>query len=111
MKSWLTLSALLLVTACGSAPYPPSHPTEAAAPPKAPSVLVSDVSEDEGPVPIGAHDAVWGNRFAPVTIVEFADFQCSYCERASETLEKLKAEYGPEKLRIVWKNAVRINKP
>src|SRR5262249_15782835 len=40
---------------------------------------------------------------APVTIVEFADFQCPYCVRAEETLKQVAARYG-DKVRFVWKN-------
>jgi protein-disulfide isomerase len=39
-----------------------------------------------------------------VTIVEFADFECPFCERASETMRQLREVYGPERLRLVWKN-------
>jgi protein-disulfide isomerase len=39
-----------------------------------------------------------------VTIVEFADFQCPFCQRAAEILAALSREYGAGKVRIVWKN-------
>ena len=45
-----------------------------------------------------------GSAAAPVTIVEFADFQCPFCRRAAETLAALQREYGPAKIRVVWKN-------
>lgn len=39
-------------------------------------------------------DAVLGNKNAPITIVEFTDYQCPYCERHfSETFPQLKKEY------------------
>ena len=106
MKALLRFSALLVLTACGSAPYPSSHAAPAPVERAKPVIVepVSQVSENEGPVPIGAQDPVWGSRWAPVTIVEFADFECSFCERAAHTLERLEADYGPNELRIVWKN-------
>ncbi|HEX7599423.1 MAG TPA: thioredoxin domain-containing protein [Polyangia bacterium] len=55
-------------------------------------------------VPVTVKDPSWGRPDAPVTIVEFSDFQCPFCARAASTLEKLKNKYGPEKLRLVWKN-------
>lgn len=46
----------------------------------------------------------WGNPKAPVTIVEFSDFQCPFCSRAIPTLTRIKQEYGPEKVRIVFRD-------
>jgi protein-disulfide isomerase len=44
----------------------------------------------------------WGSSKAPVTIVEFSDFQCPFCARAVPIIEKIKQEYGPEKVRLVF---------
>lgn len=46
----------------------------------------------------------WGNSKAPVTIVEFSDFQCPFCSRAVPALERIKSEYGPDKVRIVFRD-------
>jgi protein-disulfide isomerase len=45
----------------------------------------------------------FGPADAPVTIVEFSDFQCFYCARAKERVEELKKIYG-RKIRFVFKN-------
>ena len=55
-------------------------------------------------VPVTAADPVWGNPDAPVTIVEFSDFQCPFCSRVGDTLDGLKRSYGPSQLRLAWKN-------
>ena len=44
-----------------------------------------------------------GNVDAPVTIVEFSEFQCPFCKRAETTIDKIRDSYG-DKVRIVWKN-------
>lgn len=53
-------------------------------------------------VPVGSSPAR-GPENAPVTIVEFADFECSYCARAHQTMEKLLEKY-PGKIRWVMKH-------
>jgi len=45
-------------------------------------------------------DAIDGKKDAPVMIVEFSDFECSYCARHTETIAKIKKEYG-DKVAIV----------
>jgi protein-disulfide isomerase len=44
-----------------------------------------------------------GPKTAPVTIVEFSDFQCPFCSRVEPTLAQVTKTYG-NKVRIVWKN-------
>lgn len=46
----------------------------------------------------------WGNPKAPVTIVEFSDFQCPFCSRALPTINQIKQTYGPDKVRIVFRD-------
>ncbi|MGZ3649602.1 MAG: thioredoxin domain-containing protein [Bdellovibrionota bacterium] len=48
-------------------------------------------------------EPTWGSADAPITVVEYADFQCYYCGKARERLSELKKLYG-KKLRIVYKN-------
>jgi protein-disulfide isomerase len=48
-------------------------------------------------------DPARGPADAPVTIVEFSDFQCPYCSRATATLKKLDAAY-PGKIRLVYRD-------
>lgn len=46
---------------------------------------------------------VRGNANGSVTVVEFSDFQCPYCARASETIDQLVAKY-PDKVKVVFKH-------
>jgi protein-disulfide isomerase len=61
-------------------------------------------NEDDAAVPVSTRNPTWGSRAALVTIVEFSDLQCPYCMRVEPTLAALREVYGPETLRIVWKN-------
>jgi protein-disulfide isomerase len=44
-----------------------------------------------------------GGKDAPVTIVEWADFQCPFCARAEATLAEIMAAYG-DQVRLVWRD-------
>jgi len=61
-------------------------------------------ADDESPIPVSSKDPMWGSRTAPVTIVQFSDFQCPFCSRVEPTIDQVKSTYGPDKVRIVWKN-------
>ncbi|NIQ84826.1 MAG: thioredoxin domain-containing protein [Acidobacteria bacterium] len=54
-------------------------------------------------VPIEVTDAnpTRGDASAPITFVEFGDFQCPFCRRAHPTVERVLDEYG-DKIRYVF---------
>ena len=54
------------------------------------------------PVEIGAAP-VRGNPRAPVTIVEFSDFQCPYCVRARPSVARVREVYG-DQVRFVFRH-------
>jgi protein-disulfide isomerase len=60
--------------------------------------------EGDAAVPVHSHNPSWGSREAPVTIVEFSDFQCPFCQRVQPTLARVRETYGPQTVRLVWKN-------
>jgi protein-disulfide isomerase len=60
--------------------------------------------DSDSPVPISSKNPMWGKRDAPVTIVEYSDFQCPYCSRVEPTMDQVRTAYGPDKVRIVWRN-------
>ncbi len=51
-------------------------------------------------VKIAADGPSKGSRDAPVTIVEFSDYQCPYCQRQEEALKQIVAKY-PGQVRLV----------
>jgi protein-disulfide isomerase len=107
---WLSFG-LLLLTACGApAPPPSAAPRDASDELPAAEVLTDDApvrgagEHADASVPVTAADPQWGSPLAPVTIVEFGDFECPFCSRVGPTLKRVKDTYGPEKVRIVWKH-------
>ncbi|HEY4119134.1 MAG TPA: thioredoxin domain-containing protein [Byssovorax sp.] len=103
VRAACTASVAAAVASCG--PAPAAHvaaPLDASIDTHA--VAVRADAPALGPVPVTANDPQWGDADAPVTIVEFADFQCPYSRKAATTLAALREKYGPKQLRIAWKN-------
>jgi len=53
-------------------------------------------------MPVAENDWIQGNPDAPVTIIEYADFQCPHCRDAVPMIDSLLKEYG-DKLRVVYR--------
>ena len=51
-----------------------------------------------------------GPDHAPITIVEFSDFQCPYCQQSVRILKELRHMYG-EKIRLVYRDYPGPNHP
>ncbi|HYX92011.1 MAG TPA: thioredoxin domain-containing protein, partial [Myxococcaceae bacterium] len=79
----------LIAEAAAAAPAP----APAAAP--APPPVVKDIQIGSAPVK--------GPKNAPVTIVEFSDFECPFCGRVVPTLKELEKQYQG-KVRVAFKN-------
>lgn len=54
-------------------------------------------------VSVAATGPARGQSAAPVTIVEFGDFQCPYCKQAEASLRAVMAQY-PRDVRVVFRN-------
>jgi protein-disulfide isomerase len=61
-------------------------------------------------VDVASTDPVKGPANAPITIVEYSDFQCPYCARVNPTLDQVRKAYG-DKVRIVFKDFPLPNHP
>ncbi|MFT6160632.1 MAG: protein-disulfide isomerase [Myxococcota bacterium] len=54
-------------------------------------------------VPIAAHDPIFGDPEAPITIIQFAEFECYYCQTALPTVDRILADYDG-KVKLVFKD-------
>ena len=54
-------------------------------------------------VPINAVDHVTGGPHAPITVVEYGDFQCPTCKQAAPAVKMLLNEFG-DRIRFVYRH-------
>jgi protein-disulfide isomerase len=54
-------------------------------------------------VPVGADDHIIGPDSAGITLVEYGDFECSYCAQAAAVVHELRRLFG-DNLRFVFRN-------
>ncbi len=59
---------------------------------------------------LGENRVYFGKKEAPITIVEYSDFQCFYCEKASKTIKQVLKEY-PNDVRVLYKHLPLGNHP
>jgi protein-disulfide isomerase len=57
-----------------------------------------------GPVELSfdEHVAFVGNADAKVTVVEFSDFQCPFCNQFSQTTKKIRESYTPDQVKFAY---------
>ena len=87
------LAASLLAFACGSVLFRVVERRRPAVPPG--QVLARPVNP--------ARDHVVGPADAPLTLVEYGDYECPFCSRATGTILEVREHFGDE-LRYVWRH-------
>ena len=78
----------------------PSVPSNQPAPSPAPAVPLPAVNQTFN---IAKSDHVRGDFNAPITLVEFSDFECPFCERHYPTMNQILSNYQG-KVRLVYKH-------
>jgi protein-disulfide isomerase len=95
---------VVLVAAVGVAWYLKQSSVTPPAPAPAPAPTASSAKTPPQINELGAQPPhVRGLASAPVTIEEFADFQCPPCGALHPNLKLLETEFGPERLRVVFR--------
>jgi protein-disulfide isomerase len=54
-------------------------------------------------VPVTPEDHIQGNDAAPITLVEYGDYQCPYCRLAYDVVKQLQDHFG-DQLKFVFRN-------
>jgi protein-disulfide isomerase len=49
-------------------------------------------------------DHIRGDPNAPMTLVEYGDFECPFCSRATGSIDEVREYFGPDQLRYVWRH-------
>src|SRR3989442_14093734 len=100
---WISaLAAVLVLSGCAARNAPQSAPAEVA-------VSAPEAPPPSAPLPaagfaqLAAGRYYRGPRQAPVTLVEFADYECPFCGQDQEVIERLMNEYGA-KLKLVYRD-------
>ena len=96
MLPFIIIGGVLVIAIGGGALLFRASKQTTATPPKANS---SPATALAGAKPAHAK----GSENAPVVIEEFGDFQCPPCGAFYPQLKKLEADYGPDKLRVVFR--------
>jgi len=52
---------------------------------------------------IDGTDPIMGDMQAPITIIQFSDFTCAYCNSQEQQVRKLLKEF-PGKIKLIWKD-------
>ncbi|MSP70700.1 MAG: thioredoxin [Myxococcales bacterium] len=64
---------------------------------------ITAVKGDSDILPVGNSVTKGGGADAPVTIIEFSEFQCPFCSRVNPTMKQIADTYG-NKVRVVFKH-------
>jgi protein-disulfide isomerase len=62
-------------------------------------------------VPVGPEDHSIGPADAPVTLVEYGDYECPYCRQAHPTLKQIRDRFGDEFLFVFRNFPIRTTHP
>ncbi|MDI1475465.1 thioredoxin domain-containing protein [Polyangium sp. y55x31] len=119
-RAALVSTVLVLLAACAPPPsVQPAVTVNQDKPERDALAMAASASADEGEgaaegaavfpdpgtfIPVGPKDPIWGNALAPVTMVIWGDFECPFTSRLMGTLARLEEQYGPDKLRVVWRH-------
>lgn len=92
-------AALALNATLGCRPPYASKPSPPASPAAASSAHTDGVlqSSDSGV-------ADWGERDAPIEVVEYGDLECVFTAHAAPTVAKIQEVYGPKQVHFVWRH-------
>lgn len=98
---FIGLGSCLLAGKCGAGI---AAAQQVAAAPTPSAAAAPDAAQPSGPIPpLTAQDHLRGNKNAPLTIVEYSDFQCPFCSRFHPTMLQVMKDY-PSQVKWVYRD-------
>ena len=67
------------------------------------SIITSGINSSTLALPVSARDHVLGPPLAPVTLVEYGDFECPYCAAATKVIAYLRRHMA-DRMRFVFRH-------
>jgi len=55
-------------------------------------------------VSVGKQDHIWGSAKAPVTLLEYGDYECPYCGAAYYVIKRIQEELEKDRMRFAFRN-------
>lgn len=95
MKKEMFLPAIIIITGLVIATAVYTITSENYRPPITNKTQTHQISGADKILPVNIADHILGNPNAPIKIVEYADFSCSYCAQYQQTLHRIINNYGP----------------
>lgn len=101
----LSLAALAFVLTRGIGPSAASSNNTAPAVAAAPSPVPAPIPEAPAgdPAPISEEDHIRGDKNAPLTWIEYSDFECPFCKAFHPSMQKMLEEFDG-KIKLVYRH-------
>lgn len=105
---WFALLATVWSMACAPPPVAPPPKTTPEPPPPAvtaTAAVEAPLPPDPGTIlPVTENEPSLGDPLAPVTWVVWADYESEQSAALFSQIERLRARFGPDKLRVAWRH-------
>ena len=65
--------------------------------------VIIELNQPKGRVEVDSNDPRLGPENAPIQIIEFADYECTYCQKVAEDLVRMREQFG-DRVSVIYKD-------